>query len=755
MASDKDLHSEAMEAYRTAIEYADENRNSYLEDFRFSRCAEQWPEEIRKQRNVPGRERPMLTINKLPAFGRQVVNDIRQNRPQVKIRPIDNDADVETALVLSGLIRNIQNTSNADVAHDTAAECSVFGGFGYWRIDIDYAYEDSFEQDIRINRIANPLSVVADPYSTAADSSDWNFAFVATVMTKDEFEAEYPEADPISFDTMDDHVRRHWTDGDDIVVAEYWKRERGTETIVKLSDRRVLTLDEYLDSKNLLDAIGITAIGQREIRTHKVKQCILNGQQVLTKRRVLEGGKNATRSQYDWPGKYIPIIPCYGDEINIEGERLFHSLIHDAIDAQRQFNYWETTATELLALAPRVPWIGRKGTFATDKNWETANTQNHPYLEYDTEPPQRQPLDPGPAIGAISQAKQASDNMKAIMGLYDASLGARSNETSGRAIMARQREGDVSTFHFVDNLNRAIRHEGVVLLDLIPHIYTGERIVRVLGDDGAAQNVKLGDVRIDRQQQPVTQFGGVEAPGAVSPYPQGAPPPRIGALQGVFDLGLGKYDVAVEAGPSFTTQRQETAAQIGEFLRAFPQAAPVVGDILVKNFDWKDADEIARRLHKLLPAALRDEAQSPEMIRQQQQIAALTQQLQKVMAELEKERAQSVAVVAKAQTEQARTALERARIPIEQLEQQINLLTAQKELLTAEQNLGKSRAEMVASINDEVNEFGPAIVQTLTDLRAAVMQPRHKRGRAVKVNGAWELESMEEIDTPSPGPMVQ
>jgi hypothetical protein len=324
----------------------------------------------------------------------------------------------------------------------------------------------------------------------------------------------------------------------------------------------------------------------------------------------------------DWPGRYIPIIPVYGDEIIVEGKRYFRSLIHDAKDAQRMLNYWRTTATELVALAPRVPFIGPKGAFDSDAaRWATANTQSHAYLEYEGSiPPQRQPLDGGAAAGSLQEALNASDDMKAIIGMYDASLGARSNETSGVAIAARQREGDVSTFHFIDNLSRAIRHTGRILIDLIPYVYTEERIVRVIGEDGVQKSVKINS---QEPQSVMDENGQPEVDDEGNP------------IAGIYDLTSGKYDLTVTSGPSFTTRREESALQMQEFIRSFPAAAPVIGDLYAKALDWPGADEIAKRLEKLNPAnknQLPPEVQ--QMIQQgQQAIQQLTQEVEALKAD--------------------------------------------------------------------------------------------------------------------------
>jgi hypothetical protein len=611
-----DLLAQGRTAFERCQDAESDNRQTALDDIRFSRLGEQWPRDIEQQRR--NEQRPCLTINKMPAFIRQVVNDSRQNKPSIKVHPVDSNADPKTAEVINGLIRNIEYTSNADVAYDTAIEASVSGGFGYWRVGMDYAYDDSFEMDLSIERVANQFSVYGDPDSMCADSSDWNVAFVVEPMRKAEFKAKYGDKKNADGGDVDCDFESDawanagiWVEDETVMVAEWWKREPVEKEIVKLSNGHTYAAEDLakdMDIQAMIDAGVLEVVGTRKTRSHKVTQIIMSGADVLEKN--------------DWPGCYIPIIPVYGDEIVVEGKRYFQSLIHSAKDAQRMFNYWRTTSTELVALAPRVPYLGRVGTFNTDADrWATANTQSHAYLEFDGEAPIRQPLDVGPAAGALQEALNASDDMKAIIGIYDASLGARSNETSGRAIMARQREGDVATFHFIDNLARAIRHTGRILIDLIPKVYSAERVIRVLGEDGSPKSVKINS----GQPQPVMGSDG---------KPQEDEQGKV--MMAMHDLTLGKYDLTVTTGPSFTTRREEAAMQMTEFVRAFPAAAPVIGDILAMNLDWPGADEIAERLKSINPA-LQNKGLPPEvqqMIQQgQQAIQELTQKVQALEAD--------------------------------------------------------------------------------------------------------------------------
>lgn len=607
--------ADALQAFEYVSEAENDNRRAYIDDLRFARLAQQWPEAIRQQREAE--DRPVLTLNKMPAFIRQVVNDARQNKPAIKVHPADSAADSDTAEIYNGLIRNIEYTSNADVAYDTAIESAVTGGFGYFKVSLDYAHDDSFDLDIGIQRVANPLSIYGDPESTAADSSDWNSAFELNWISKEAFKRNYPKADASDWSGYTDvKSREDWFRENQVCLASWWKREEITRRIVKLSDGTIMGADEFADLyaelSAELDARGISVVGERDVASWKVQRHLFNGRETL--------------STEQWPGLYIPIIPVYGDEVNEEGKRHFRSLTRDAQDPQRMFNYWRTTATELVALAPRVPFIGPKGAFKSDaKNWATANRVSHPYLEYDIvqggPPPQRQPMDTGAAAGALQEAMNAADDMKSIIGLYDASLGARGNETSGKAILARQREGDVSTFHFTDNMSRAIRHAGRIIIDLIPKVYNTERVVRVLGEDGVPKTVPI------QQPVPVLDPNTGEPQVQESMGPMGQPVRQ--PVTRIYDLGIGKYDLTVTTGPSYTTKREEAASQMVQMAQAFPPLMQLAGDLLVKNLDWPGADEVADRLKKSLPPNLQENGGIPPQVQQMiEQGQKLIQQLQ-------------------------------------------------------------------------------------------------------------------------------
>lgn len=638
--SDKDVIEEALEEFKLSEQAESENRKAWLDDVKFARLGEQWPDGVKRQREIDGR--PCLTINRLPSMLRQVLNDARQNKPSIKVHPVDSGATRETAQILDGLIRNIEYTSNADVAYDTALDNAVTGGFGYFRISTDYADDDQFDQDIKIERIANPLNVYGDEKSTEADSSDWTKCFITENYDDEAFEAKWKGAEKANWETDYRDAMPGWRDDDLVRVAEYWTREEVPAKLLKLSDGMVLYEPEYLKIKDILDAQGIGVVAERPTKTWKVTQRIMTGAEVLE--------TNA------WAGKFIPVVPVYGDEVIVEGRRHLVSLVRWAKDPQQMFNYWRTASTELVALAPKSPFIGPRGAFNSDsEKWATANVISHPYIEYDGGvPPQRQPF-AGPPAGALQEALNASDDIKSTMGIYDAALGARSNETSGRAILQRQRESDTATFNYIDNLSRAIKHAGRIIVDLIPKVYSTPRIIRVIHEDGSNESVPINQpFTPDQMKNPQSKL-----------YQQGKQQETIDGLTRIFDVTTGKYDVAVEVGPSFSTKREEAASQMLELGRMFPPMMQVAGDLLVKNLDWPGADDIADRLKVMLPPQL--QGQSPQVMQMQQQMQQMDAQAKQAVGQLQQQ-LQALQQQLAAEKDNQQMELLRARIDEKKLE---------------------------------------------------------------------------------------
>ena len=555
-----DFLRDAREQYRQGQEAETETRELAYEDLEFF-GGKQWPDDILSRRDAKGR--PSLTINRLATFVDRIVGDQRQNRPSIKARPVDNHADPEVADVIEGLIRNIESVSNADIAYDTAYEYAVICGMGFFRITTDYADEDTFEQDIRIEPIYNPFSVTFDPGAVKYDRSDAQYAFVDDVITRAEFERRFPKAQVVSFDESRSGDIQDWfISKDKVRIAEYWYKEPVKRKIYQLSNG-IVKWEEDLKP-------GDDPVKDRVVDTFRIYRAVISGVEIL------EG-------PYLWPGKYIPIIPVWGRELNLNGKRVLRGLVRFAKDPQRLYNYWRSADCEMVALAPKSPYLVTPAMIeGHEKIWSRAHEENYNFLPYNPDPqlpgvlPKREL--PPPLSTALQQNILISaDEIKATTGIFDASLGARRNETSGRAIIARQRESDIGTFGFLDNLTRSIEYAGRILIDLIPKIYDTARVVRVRGFDESEQFVEVNKPVIDED---------------------------VAVTKVLNDLTVGKYDVVVTVGPSYNTQRMEAADSLIKFIQAIPQAGALMADLVAENMDWPGADKISRRLKKILPTGI-------------------------------------------------------------------------------------------------------------------------------------------------------
>lgn len=539
------------------------NRTLHLEDTQFSVGAPyQWPETIRKEREDDGR--PCLTISRMNQFVKQVTGDIRQNKPAIRVTGADEKSDKKVAEIYEGLIRNIEQNSRAGYVYAQAGDQAVRGGFGAWRIVTQYTDDDAFEQDIRIKAIPNALSVVWDDLATEWDKADANDCYVYSFVSEDSFKAQWPDAAIVDFDNLpeqtDSSLLDWYSKEQGIRVAEYWCKEPVTKTICLLGDGRVVDKDDYPDVKGKPKVLK-----ERKVKTHKICQYIISGSEVL------EG-------PIAWAGKYIPIIPVVGEEIWVGETRITKGIVRDAKDSQRLFNFMRSASAEVVALQPKAPFLVTAVQIeGNEQAWAMAHRKSLPHLTFKPDKdmpgfaPRREPP-PQAAGGMIAEANLAADDMKATTGIYDAALGAKSNETSGIAIRERDQQGDTATYHFGDNLRYAVAATGRQLVDLIPRIYDTARIVRVLSDDGSYDMVPIN--------QEIKTADGVKI---------------------VHDLTVGKYDVIVDAGPSYKTKRQEASEGMLAFVQAVPEAGPLIGDLIAKNQDWPNSDEVAQRLGSLVP----------------------------------------------------------------------------------------------------------------------------------------------------------
>ena len=596
--------------------YSD-SREDELDDLRFMAGSPdnqwQWPADVLATRgSVQGQTinaRPCLTINKLPQHVRQVTNEQRQNRPSGKVIPADDNADVQVAEVMNGVVRHIEYMSDADVAYDTACDNQVTYGEGYIRLLTEYCNDETFDQDIRIGRVRNSFSVYMDPTIQDPCGADAQWCFVTEDILKTEYERMFPDATPISTlynQGVGDQGLSSWLQEDTIRIAEYFYCEYEKATLHLYMDGQTAFTKTPKD-KMLMAQLG-APIRTRQVDRKKVMWMKTNGFDVLEER--------------EWPGKWIPVVRVIGNEWEVDGRLHISGLVRNAKDAQRMYNYWTSQEAEMLALAPKAPFIGYGGQFeGYEQQWKTANTTNWPYLEVNPDVtdgagntlplPQRAPP-PLPQTGLIQAKMGAADDIKGTTGQYDASLGMQGNERSAKAITAREKQGDVGTYHYVDNLARAVRHITRQIVDLIPKIYDTQRIARIIGVDGDVDMVKMNPM----QQEPVKEIKD----------------PVTGAtIEKIYNPSVGIYDVMVTTGPGYMTKRQEALDAMSQILQGNPQLWTVAGDLFIKNMDWPGAQEMAARFKKILdPKVLADGDQTPEMTAAQQQIEAMTQELNRV-----------------------------------------------------------------------------------------------------------------------------
>ena len=601
-----------------AIAAYSDSREDELDDLRFRAASPdnqwQWPADVLATRgSVQGQTinaRPCLTINKLPQHVLQVTNDQRQNRPSGKVIPADDKADVEVAEIFNGIVRHIEYISDADVAYDTACDNQVTFGEGYFRILTEYCDENSFDQDLRIGRIRDSFSVYMDPTIQDPCGSDAEWCFINQELTKEEYERQFPDAATLSslqYGVGDGQLNA-WINQDTVRIAEYFHIEHKTKTLNQYHGG-ITAMKGSLEAKQA-EMMGLVAIKSREVDVKTVKWCKTNGFEVLESR--------------DWAGKYIPVIRVIGNEFEIDGRMYVSGLVRNAKDAQRMYNYWVSQEAEMLALAPKAPFIGYGGQFeGYEQQWKTANINNWPYLEVNPDVTDGQgnvlPLparaQPPMASSGLLQAKAgASDDIKSSTGQYDSSLGATSNERSGRAILAREKQSDTGTYHYVDNLARAIRYATRQLVDMIPKIYDTQRIARIIGIDGETDQAMIDPT----QPMPVKKIQ--DERGIV--------------IKKIYNPGVGKYDVAVTTGPSYMTKRQESLDAMSQLLQGNPQLWAVAGDLFIKNMDWPGAQEMSQRFAKTIDPKLLSNEDDPALQAAQQQMQAMGKEMEQMHAML-------------------------------------------------------------------------------------------------------------------------
>jgi hypothetical protein len=620
---DQKLLTRAQKRMERAINAESENRAAGLEDLNFL-AGKQWPSEVAAQRNID--HRPCLTINKLPTFVNQVVNPLREDRPTINISPVGERSDREVAKMYRGLIRAIERDCFAPIAYDQGlTNAAGAPGWGYWRVNLEYEAPDSFNQVISVGLIMNPFTVYCDPSHIQPDASDMKWCFVTEMIPKQQFEDDYPDIDPIPYQqvAIGDSLK-DWIGKDEVRIAEYFEFKSHMRTLVELDNGHVGWEDELDDLvRAKLKRGTFQIVDEREADDPTLKHYKLTAHDVI--------------DETEWPGKWIPIVKCLGNVINVEGKNKISGIVRNAKDPQRMYNYWKTAETELIALAPKAPWIMEEGQVeGHEDEWRMANIRSNPYLTYKgtsiagrpAPPPQRQQFAGVPAGVVQAQAGAAQDMMATTGVRFDATLGERMMDESGKAIREIRRSGDIGSTHYGLNYGWSLRHTGEIFVDLIPKIYSAKRMVTILRED-------------DTEEQVVVD------PHLAKPSMEQRRPD--GKIMRMFNPTYGKYGVTVTLGPSYATKRIEASENMMQFAKNLPQTAALFADLIAKNQDWPGAEEIAARIAKTLPPGLLQ----PDQKDMTPQTQALITQMDTKIKELTQHLAQAMAALTDKQQDRA------------------------------------------------------------------------------------------------------
>lgn len=602
--TDEDILKAAKDRWGTCDAFYSEQYEQADADYDFAHGVGQWDDAAQSSRSKEGR--PTLVLNQMLPYVHQITNDIKQARLAIRVVPIDDKADIDTAEIRAGIIRNIEKQSKAKDVYGTAAKNAISAGIGWIEVEVDYADTDTFDKEAYIRRVLDYRSCMLDPQSTAIDGSDAHYGFKRFDYTKERFEEIYPDASPVSFEGV--------TNEDNICVVVYYYRECEKknlhQVLVEFNQETVVIDDDKLKEFDEAE-LAYEKVATREVDEYTTYCCVLSGEDVLSKE--------------EFPSQYIPLIPVIGEEVFLDGKREFHSLIRQGKDAQRMYNYWKSMSTEMIALQPKAPWVGAKGSFkGNESKWASANTQNHAFLEYEVimdengqrvEPPQRsQPSMGNPAM--MQEAVGAREDIRLALGMPQANMGERTNVISGIALGKQQTEGDNSTFHFVDNLSSSIEQVGRILNEIIPAIYSERKVQRIIGDTGEEENVPVN-----------TPF--VKGEEGVRPARPNETP------TGVYDLSVGKYDIDIDIGASYSSRRQETAGKMFELLSISPELISVIGDLAIEATDLPMAKQIAARLRaQMPPEVLEDDPMAAKLQQAAKQMEQMQEQLQNFEAAL-------------------------------------------------------------------------------------------------------------------------
>lgn len=687
-----------------------DQRDLAIEDWEFVNIpGEQWDSHMKTLR----KGRPCYEFSILRSHWRQINNDQKKARPSIKVRPVEN-GDMKGAQLRQGLIRNIEQVSNADHAYDSAMETVSASGFGAWLVRTDYSNDDGWDQDICIDRIDDPLNSVWLDYNNLDDPS---YGFILKDYTREGFKAAFPDAEAVSFEAANQSGMGSWFGEDMVRVVSYYRIETYDKTIILLSDGR--SMERTADTDALMDewaTQGITVERERKAKGRKVIMSVCSGAEEID-------------GPYELAFDRIPIIGIWANRFKHEGKWYYCGMVRFSRDPQKLVNYNLTTAMETIGKAPKSPYLvtpemlSGKG---VAERWANAGATDPFFLPYtpDAKAPGGRPArEPAPEVPAalLQLASTSVDMLKATDGIFDASVGARSNETSGRAILARQQEGDTATFDYQDSVSKGIRKCGEIILKALPSIYDTPRVVRIIGNDGTEKMEELYKVEIDAQ---------------------------TGRQIKANDLSMGKYDLTVSTGPSYDTMRMEFFDTMSNLAQSNPMIAQAVPDLMMKALDFPGAEEAAERLKMLLPPPIQQKlAEGKELppeaamaLQQAQQMMQQAQQqmqaIQQAAAELDQSKA---ATDAEKQQIQADKALMDANY--KRMQAELKAATLEAEASLHSQSMQLDQRETDVGDAEQSNAEDNAVLQTANAVVEQVAMLTQQQGELMAQIGALVAQS--------------
>jgi hypothetical protein len=593
--------------------------------------------------------KPRYTFDMVNPIVDQVVAEIEQAAFDIKVSPMSGEASKETAIIIDGLVRNIEAMSRAKDIYINAGRGMATAGYDGWMVSHKYSDPQSFDQDLVIETVANFIDRVwFDPAAYLQDKSDAQYAFLLHAMSVQEYVKRYPEGSQASV-SIDREGDAYYDKGQVIVVGQLFYLEQEACELVLMSNGSVYTIDD--DFKKVVDEL--TMLGIEQVRTRKAYKNKVYSR-FFDQTDWLEGKEETIFDR-------IPIVPVFANFKITENKTIYWGVVEKLLDPQRVLNYSLSREIEEGALAPRAKyWMTLTQAAGHEDALATLNTNSDPVQFYNPDPESPgAPMQQGgaqvnPGLRTISESMRQLIGQTA--GMFAASMGDNPGLQSGVAIESLQSKGDNGTIKYFRALEAGITATGEILIKAIPKVYDAQRTVRLLYEDGSTEMQVLNEPVIDQQS---------------------------GEIVTLNDLSKGQYSVSCRAGPSFRNRQQETIETIIEIAKVDPSIVGMAGDILLNAIPTSAATQIGerKRLQMMAQGLIPQSQMTDEEVQQQQMSAQSQGQAQDpamVLAQAEMAKAQAEQM--RAQVEVQRLQLETAKIQLEAQKMQLGLQADQASL---------------------------------------------------------------------------